>query len=484
MLTTNIRATEDNVMLEARNLRNMVQAQTPLLGQENTPLHTSTNGGTGFDGATPRHSVAFTPNPLATPMRRTGAGFDPSATPRSDAGGAAGSVINTTPLRDNLSINIGTNDDGFSIGISDTPREVRLGANAAKRSLKAGFSALPKPLNDFEVEMPEDEGADVADGRVVTVEDAAERDARLKHQREEEERKALARRSFVVQKGLPRPANVDVADLLRRLKVDQDESDVERLVDVEFVRLLEHDSIAHPLPGTSRPGSTRSSYEHPDDTAIATVRSAIHNELARSLGFLDGHSMTEDQVKQGISLAVKEDDVDLSELDGWAKTRARLVYDAQHRIWVERDTLSEEQRVAGLAALLQEERDAMTSHAGKSAKLEKKTSVVLAGYQGRSTALAKRLADAFTELQAQSVDLYCFQRLAANEDAVGPLRVSALEEEVERLQTRERMLQMRYAELEADRREISARLREKEERLMDEAEAANEAALAAMEAEA
>lgn len=471
-------------MLEARNLRNMVQAQTPLLGQENTPLHTSVNGGTGFDGATPRHSVAFTPNPLATPMHRSGAGFDPSATPRSEAGSVAGSMVSATPLRDNLSINTGTNDDGFSVGVGDTPREAQLRANAVKRALKVGFSALPKPLNDFEVEMPEGEEADAADGRLTAVEDAAERDARIKRQEEEEERKALARRSFAVQNNLPRPANVDVTDLLQLLRVDQSGSDVERLIDVEFVHLLEHDSIAHPLPGTSRPGSTQSTYEHPDDAAIAAVRSAVHNELARSLGFPGGHSMTEDQVKQGILLAIKEEDVDLSQLGGWAKIRAGLVYDAQRRIWVERDTLSEEQRVAGLAALLQEERDSMTSHAAKSAKLEKKTGVMLAGYQARSNALAKRLAEAFAELQAQSVDLYCFQRLAANEAAVAPLRVSTLEEEVEGLETRERMLQMRYAELDADRREISDRLREKEERLMDEAEAANEAALAAMEAEA
>jgi pre-mRNA-splicing factor CDC5/CEF1 len=53
------------VMAEARNLRNLTAAQTPLLGEENTPLHTSE--GTGFGGITPRAAAAFTPNPLATP---------------------------------------------------------------------------------------------------------------------------------------------------------------------------------------------------------------------------------------------------------------------------------------------------------------------------------------------------------------------------------------------------------------------------------
>lgn len=464
-------------MSEALNLRNMIQAQTPLLGHENTPLHTTETGGTGFEGATPRHSVAYTPNPLATPMRRAAPGFDASATPRSEAGSS--SVVAQTPLRDSLSINA-NGEDGFST-VGDTPREAKLRASAAKRALKLGFSSLPKPANDFEVEMPEEE-VDADEDRQLSVEDAAERDARNKRRKEEEEQRALARRSLVVQQNLPRPVNVDVPDLMRRLRATGEESsEVERLIDAEFVRLMEYDSIAHPLPGTSKPGSTQSSYDHPDDTAVATARSAVRGELARSLGFSDGHGMSEEQVKQGILLAIKEEDVDLSELGGWAKIRSGLVYDPQRRTWVERDSLTEEQRVAGLAALLQEERETMRTHAAKAQKLEKKTSVMLAGYQARSAVLSKRLTEAFTELQSQSVDLACFERLSINESAVAPRRVDALMEEVERLERRERMLQMRYSELDEDRRDITARLREKEERLMDEAEAANEAALAAMD---
>ncbi|KAF8319295.1 Cc.Cdc5 protein [Clavulina sp. PMI_390] len=475
---------QDNVMTEARNLRNMIQAQTPLLGEANTPLHTTQAGGTGFEGATPRHSVAFTPNPLATPIHRPGAGFDPSATPRSEAGSVAPSAVAATPLRDNLSLNLGADDSFSSMGVADTPREAKLRANAAKRALKVGFSSLPKPLNDFEVELPEDEGLDGADGdaRVMSVEDAAERDARLKRRREEEERKALARRSLVVQQNLPRPVNVDVTDLLRRLRADESGTDeVQRLVDAEFVKLLEHDSIAHPLPGTSRPGSTQSTYDHPEDDYMAIARSAVHNELARSLGFSDGQSMTEDQVKQGVMLVIKEEDVDLTALDGWAKTREGLSYDAQRRTWVDRDSLSEEQRVAGIAALLSEERESMTTHAAKASKMEKKLGTIHGGYQAISTKLTKRLADAFSELQAQTVDLNSFERMSINENAVGPRRISALQEEVQKLETRERMLQMRYADLDADRREISSRLAAREEQLMIEAEAANEAALAAMD---
>jgi len=71
------------VLLEAQNLIALTNAQTPLKGGENTPLHPS-----DFSGATPRPVQVQTPNPLATPLRtpqRTPSGvpvLEGSATPR------------------------------------------------------------------------------------------------------------------------------------------------------------------------------------------------------------------------------------------------------------------------------------------------------------------------------------------------------------------------------------------------------------------
>ncbi|ELU44661.1 CDC5 protein [Rhizoctonia solani AG-1 IA] len=236
---------EDNIMAEARNLRNMVQAQTPLLGEENTPMRGPAEGGTGFESATPRHQVAFTPNPLATP-RANGDGS--GATPR----------VGATPMRtprDNLSINP---EDGIMVG--DTPREERLRAAAAQRSLKLGFASLPKPSNDFEVVLPEDEEeAEDEDEQTMTVEDMAERNARMRKLQEEEERKALERRSSVVKKDLPRPVHIDHERLSRALRETPRPrdalSEAHKLIDNELVDLIQHDTIAHPLPGTGS-GST------------------------------------------------------------------------------------------------------------------------------------------------------------------------------------------------------------------------------------
>jgi pre-mRNA-splicing factor CDC5/CEF1 len=469
---------DDNVLSEARNLRNMSMAQTPLLGDENTPLHVGPAGGTGFEGATPRHQVAFTPNPLATPMH--GGTSDVSATPRTDGQSVISATPLRTPMRDNLSINP---SDGYSM-VGDTPRERRLRNDSAKRALKAGFMSLPKPENNFELLVPEEEEeeeeGEQVNGFVLSEEDAAERDARRKKKQEEEQRKMLARRSQAVQLGLPRPANVDVERLLQDLSVDEEETpapgEAQRLIDVELAQILQHDSIAHPVPGTSRPGGTRSAYIMPSDEDIADAKAQIHLELAASLGFPDAN---DGQIREGLAALSKLEEFD--ETSSWAHIRQQLTFDATSKIWMDATKLSATQRVAGYIAQLEGSRDLMSKEANKASKSEKKLGVTLGGYQARSKALSKRITDAFEDLQRTKVDLESFSQLRVNESAAGPRRVSALKEEVEKLERREKTLQERYAELDLERKESEARVAALEERVMVEAEALNEAALAEME---
>lgn len=453
-------------MTEALNLRNMTIAQTPLLGEENTPLHTGPAGGTGFEGATPRHQVAFTPNPLATPIR---AGGDVSATPRDLQ--RVGATPLRTPMRDNLSINP---EDGYPM-VGDTPREQRMHITSTKRALKAAFMSLPKPENNFELLVPEDEDEDGAEEVQLSEEDAAERDAKIRRFREEEERKALARRSQPIQQGLPRPPNVDVEQLLQNLNLS-DEDEAAKLVNAELASLLRHDSVAFPLPGTALPGGTRSSYELPADDYISAAKSEIQRELAAALGYPGANA---EQLKEGLSVLAAQDEID--ESSSWANIRPQLAFDAVQKRWVDADSLSPEARIEGISAQLNEYRDAMAKEAQKAAKIEKKLNVTLGGYQVRSKTLAKRVVEGFDELQKTKIEYESFSHLRNNEAAAGPVRMAALKEEVEKLESRERMLQGRYAELEQERRAAEVRIAALEDKLMAEAEALNEAALAEME---
>jgi hypothetical protein len=85
-------------------------------------------------------------------------------------------------MRDNLSLN--TADDAYGTGSAPGPRR---GENLAVRAII----------------VPEDEEDGSIDGVGPMIEDAAERDERLRRQREKVEREALARRSQAVKLNLP-----------------------------------------------------------------------------------------------------------------------------------------------------------------------------------------------------------------------------------------------------------------------------------------
>ncbi|KAF8803596.1 hypothetical protein BYT27DRAFT_7195437 [Phlegmacium glaucopus] len=451
----------DNVMMEARNLRNLTIAQTPLLGDENTPLHAGPGG--GFDGATPRHQVAFTPNPLVTP-RRQGS---------HEVSGSVSATPLRTPLRDTLSINPG---DHSAPG--DDLRDQQLHSGSAKRALKAGFMNLPRPENNFELLVPDD---DPGEGPIVSLseQDASDRDERLKRAQEEEELRVLARRSQAVQLGLPRPINVDITALMQRLSpevLDPELAHAQELVNAEFIKLVHHDSVVYPLPGTTQTGASESLYDTLDDEALEAAKIAIHAELAALVGFpsANAHQLHEGLLRLSI--------IDNPEaVSSWATEKRLLAYDTTAQTWVEAATLSPSSRVAGYSYLLHAGHQLMTKQANKAAKAEKKLGVILGGYQQRAQALSERMAKAFSEMQKAEVDYKSFSCLRESETTIGPRRIASLYQEVERLEHREGILQMRYAELQSEKKDSEMRVTILEEKLMADAEVYNEMHLAAME---
>jgi len=123
----------------------------------------------------------------------------------------------------------------------------------------------------------------------------------------------------------------------------------------------------------------------------------------------------------------------------------------------------------------------MAKEAVKAAKLEKKLGIVLGGYQQRAQTMSTQISTAFEEMKTNKVEYESFSRLRTSESVAGPRRVASLQEEVDKLELRERMLQIRYAELSTEKSEVEARVTGLEEKVMMEAEAYNEAQLAAME---
>lgn len=460
----------DNVLAEARNLRNLSMQQTPLLGDENTPLHELHNRGTGFEGATPARGVAPTPNPLATPRDGHSA---VGATPRGVPGSVRGP--GATPLRtprDNLAINTPYGETPAH----ETPREQKLRQRNTKSALEQAFAALPKPKNDFELVVPEDD--DVEESMQVdaplSAEDAADRDARIAARKAEEKMKMLARRTQAVKLDLPRPVEFDPSSLLHDLQSAEEgtpEQELERLVAMEMVRLLEHDAIVHPLPGGKVPGGRKSTLEQIDDADLDKARQTVNVELATALGFpgAKGEVVKRTLINQ----------VDLSVYDSaWKPTVDSLAYDASTNSYVEKSTLNKKEAAKGQSALLDMFKTQMTADAAKAAKQEKKLGTVLGGYQARFKTLSAKLASVYEQLDESILALDNFRILALSEEAAVPRRLELLTKEVRDLEQREKEGQVKFSEMTREKAELEQRIADLE---MDYAEAVNEQALNAMD---
>ena len=175
---------------EAENLRALQQGKTPLLGGENPLLHPS-----DFSGVTPRRKEAFTPNPLATPLRTPAAGGStPSVAGTPGRGGAGAGAVARTPLRDEL----GINDADAVVDME------RAALAAARRELREGLSGLPAPRNEYQISVPELPADDCAAADELE-EDAADAVSRRAAEAAAATAAELRRRSQVLQRGLPRP---------------------------------------------------------------------------------------------------------------------------------------------------------------------------------------------------------------------------------------------------------------------------------------
>ena len=367
-------AMQDNINLEARNLRALTSTQSSLLGAENTPLHGGQQG-TGYDGATPRRQAAPTPSShdeksltAQTPLR--------------------------TPQRDNLRLNNEPSESN-QVAIVDEQRLAKQKA-AELRSL---FADLPAPKNDYELELPEDEEDAIA--LEEDVEDAAERDARNKKIKEEEELILFKQRSSVIQRGLPRPKHIDATELLEQAK---QKSGAERLIAEEMARLIVSDAVKYPLPAARVSGRA----------SVITDIELVRMDAARAL--------------------IAEETVP---------------HDTEERVEAA-PTLSY------LQTVIPQINDKLQEDAISALKLEKKLALVLGGYQKRATLLSTKFKEAVSALQQAHIAMNSFEVLEENETSAIVTRTETLREEVARLEKINASGQAKYSSLSARKEALMA----------------------------
>ncbi|KAF3094739.1 Pre-mRNA-splicing factor cef1 [Orbilia oligospora] len=394
---------EDHIANEIRNIRALTETQSSLLGGENTPLHEG-KGTTGFEGMTPRRSAIVTPNPMATPMRP---GM-PGATPLHS--GPPGQTPLRTP-RDNLAINA----NGMGGFVSETPREQKMRLTSLKSQLQAGFSNLPKPKEEkweFEIDDPDAEGEAVTE---VIEEDSEERDKRLKAIREAQERLEFARRTQVVQRGLPRPTVLDIDALYEAFSTSG--TSPEDLIQNEMSLLIASDALKFPVQGGKVTGVPKPLSEV-EDEHVKKARLEILVELPADV--LKTMNKTYENGWENAywsgGLPGLDGYGDDEELD--KKNVMKTIFDAVQSNLIK------------------------NAEAGN--KLEKKLGLTLGGYQKRQQILAQKITEAYSAVLDAKNKLDSFKTLAISEEDAIPRRLDTLRSEVEFVQKREMEAQMMY----------------------------------------
>jgi pre-mRNA-splicing factor CDC5/CEF1 len=149
---------------------------------------------------------------------------------------------------------------------------------------------------------------------------------------------------------------------------------------------MQHDSLAHSIPGTAHLGGTLIAYEPLPDLYVATAKEAVYHELAGTLGFPDA---PEEQVRNAVCVLTVGDEAAVDESTLWVHMCGTLVLDAMSSTWVPADQVNAEACGAGYKAILKEHRSMVAREAGHAVKVEKKLGVVLGGYVARADELGR-----------------------------------------------------------------------------------------------
>ena len=394
---------EDRIANELRNARSRTETRSALLGGDNTPLHDGGGATTGYEGVAPSKHTAFTPNPMATPLRNgmNGAG----------GAGMPGATPMRTP-RDNFALN---QDDGPSV-VGQTPRDIRLREQASKSSLRGRLAALPKPKEtEWELELPEEQAEmSATNGTSLSAEDAAVRDARNAQLAEAAALAEFRRETQVVQKGLPRPKVIDVEAMLSKARAIEDP--IEREIKIEMVTLIANDAIKF---GGSKVIGQAPPTKLVEMTAMGKARAEVILEMGKD----------PDHEKFGPAFERE-----------WQRAR-----DAHSMlpglVGYADDESDEEERLTEAFDKIQE---TITASANRGLALEKKLAKTQGGYAERAKKLRQKIVETAAVLEKLKLDVGVVRVAAAAEQATLTERLEKLREEVALVGRREREAQDEY----------------------------------------
>lgn len=379
---------EDHLLIEARNLKALTQQQSSLFGDENTPLHQPIE--TDFNKEISKNASIVTPNPLMISFYQNNTPVKSNSTPF------------RTP-RDDLNIN------QRNPNLMEFTHKEELYRKSQKEHIRSKFSLLPKPLNDFELELPIEE--DYIDKPKQL--DIIEEDAEEKHKKDKilEEKQNLLdfKKSKVIQKGLPRPLIINTKLLLEWLKPTHG---AELLITEEMIRLISHDTSKYPILKSKIIGTSH----FIDD---------INNEFIHH-----AQNEIEEEINKQNFMATKP--------------YIKLISEKKDLYNFINLKKSSENSINDLKNYWKNIQESMSKEASKGNKLEKKLDILLNGYQTRSKIISKKIYSSIEAIFFAKQELYCFQNLNLSEKTALPKRLNSLKNDIEFLKERESREQKKY----------------------------------------
>lgn len=377
------KSTQDMVMQEAANLAAMTRAATPLLGGENVVLQ----DGTGYAGVTPLR----TPTSVQRSIRST-----------------------RTPLRDELGINP---EQLEGMGIDSRAERMRL--KVTKNELHTGFSDLPTPQNEYEINIPKlASGTDVKEKSVME-EDAGEVDAQMRKRQELLDQLEFQRQSQAVQRALPRPNKV------KRELVNENLEAVKN----ELYQMIANDIVQHPIQSLEKKKRGQLiQVEEISDKALAEAEKLI--QLETTLGHYRDAWM----------------EVDTTLTDQiWNEYQLRqLTRDEQARSIQFAFAESEEDCVRALKAEWKDLREFDSALAKRAQKLKERLHILRAGLMLRANTAQKALNETIAQMKNVNMERSSFEHLAALETKGLESRLTRLANDVNQQQLQELALQKQY----------------------------------------
>lgn len=405
---------EDSVLQEAKNIISLTNVETPLKGGLNTPL---------VSGEDRAGTPAATPNVvLKTPLRTPG-----------------GSAANQTPFH----------------GTAATPMRQQSSDSdiiEQRRNLEVGLSMLPKPSNDYEIVLPDEEVEEPIQESSLAP-DQADLDEQREIQKNRDKEAELKKRSQAVQRKLPLPLYGNLSLLKPQGKNDPQLTELQRaeeLIKKEMMTMLHHDLLY--VENDEERKKKSKNYEAQIYTyAKNHPMEDFDEESLKEAGKVLSAEM--DIVKTGM----RHGDITLDAFNQvWSECYSQLLYLPNHKRYTRASLASKKERIESLDKKLEKNRSIMTKEAKKAAKIEKKLKIILGGYQSRAASMTKQLAEAHELIEQLTIELETFKVLREHELKSMPSRVKILQEDVKDQMERESNLQDGYGSLLGKREDLMA----------------------------